>query len=255
MKPIILLTFVLMTFIACQKKENKSPTTLEETKTSTSEKLGTDCYRYEGNGIEVTMQITAAGQEIEGYLKYNLVGKDQNKGRFKGVQKGDTLLATYTFQSEGVESKRDIAFLLKNNQLLEGYGESIVEGTTSKFKNPSQLKFEGTMPLSKIDCKSDATCLVDFGFMHSEIKNDCIELSTINTRLNPLKDGEMIAGDSAFVLFSDDKSKAELFLPHQEKGIVLNKTNEGNWSNTTYKLIAWKGYVIQQNGKAIFGGQ
>jgi hypothetical protein len=255
MKPIILLTFVLMTFIACQKKESKSPAPIEETKPLTSEKIGKDCYRYEGNGIEVSMQITAANKEIEGYLKYNLVGKDKNKGSFKGVQKGDTLLATYTFQSEGVESKRDIAFLLKNKQLLEGYGEMLVEGTTSKFKNPSQLKFDSAIPLSKVDCKGDADCLVDFGFMRSEIKNGCIELSTLNTRLNPLKNGEITSGDSAFILFSEDQTKAELFLPHQEKGIVLNKTNEGNWSNTTYKLIAWKGYVLQQNGKVIFGGQ
>ena len=45
------------------------------------------------------------------------------------------------------------------------------------------------------------------------------------------------------------------FFPYQEKGVVLKKTTQGNWSNATYKLIAWKGYVVQQNGKAIFGGQ
>ena len=255
MKPIILLTFALIAFTSCQKKESKTPVTLEQTTPATSIKLEKDCYSYQGNGIEVSMQITAVDKEIEGYLKYNLVGKDKNKGRFKGVQKGDTLLATYTFQSEGVESKRDIAFLLRNNQLLEGYGEVITEGITAKFKDPSQLKFDGAMPLSKTDCKGDADCLVDFGFMRSEIKNSCIDLNTLNIRLNPLKNGELNSGDPAYILFSDDNKKAELFLPHQEKGILLNKTATGNWSNATYKLIAWKGYVVQQNGKAIFGGQ
>lgn len=255
MKPITLLSIVLVTFISCQKKESKSPVPVEETKSETVEKLAKDCYRFQGEGVEVTMQITAVDKEIEGYLKYNIEGKDQNKGTFKGVQKGDTLLATYTFQSEGVQSERTVAFLLKNQQLLEGYGEMIVEGMTAKFKNPSQLKFEGAMPLSKIECKTNSDCLVDFGYVHSAIKNDCIDLSTLNTRLNPLKDGEMTSGEAAYLLFSADKNKAELFLPKQEKGILLNKTAEGNWAKDTYKLIAWKGYVIQQNGKAIFGGQ
>lgn len=37
-------------------------------------------------------------------------------------------------------------------------------------------------------------------------------------------------------------------------GIILTKTSEGNWSNGDYKLIAWKGCVLQKKGKAIYGG-
>ena len=253
MKKIVTVILVFTTFIGCQKKEANTSKS-EENKAETSKPLEKNCYAYEGNGSKIILQITDIDNGINGYLKYNLAEKDQNKGTFKGIQKGDTLFATYTFKSEGVESKRDIAFLLKNNQLVEGYGELATEGMTTKFKNPSQLKFDSTMPLSKIDCKGTSDCLIDFGFMPSEIKNNCIELSTIPTRLNPLKDGAMSTGESAYVLFSTDQSKAELFLPNQEKGIVLNKKAEGNWDNAEYKLIAWKGYVIQQNGKPIFGG-
>lgn len=65
----------------------------------------------------------------------------------------------------------------------------------------------------------------------------------------------MTEGKSAFVLFNDENSEAEVFLPSKDRGIVLKKTNEGNWSNAEYKLISWKGYVLQKDKKAIFGGQ
>lgn len=81
-----------------------------------------------------------------------------------------------------------------------------------------------------------------------------MELSTLNIKLNPLKDGVKTKGNVAYVLFDNTNKSAEVFFPTENKGIILNKTAEGNWSNRDYKLIAWKGYVIQKNGKAIFGG-
>ncbi len=64
----------------------------------------------------------------------------------------------------------------------------------------------------------------------------------------------MIKGKAALLLFDETKTQAELFLPNANEGIVLNKTNEGNWGNGDYILIAWKGYVVQYNGKPIYGG-
>lgn len=87
------------------------------------------------------------------------------------------------------------------------------------------------------------------------MKQACLELTTLNIKLNPLKEGAMTQGKPAFVLFNDERTKAELFLPNQDKGMVLTKMNEGNWANAEFKLISWKGYVLQKNGKAIFGGQ
>lgn len=82
----------------------------------------------------------------------------------------------------------------------------------------------------------------------------CLELTTLNIKLNPLEDGATSKGNVVYVLFDDKKNKVEIFLPFQDKGIILKKTAEGNWSMGEYKLIAWKGYVLQKFGKAIFGG-
>ncbi|MGJ8591143.1 MAG: hypothetical protein ACSHXF_01270 [Aquaticitalea sp.] len=93
------------------------------------------------------------------------------------------------------------------------------------------------------------------GKSYSELKQACLELATLNIQLNPLKEGAMTEGKPAFILFNDERTKAELFLPNQDNGTVLTKMNEGNWTNKTYTLISWKGYVLQKNGKALFGGQ
>lgn len=93
------------------------------------------------------------------------------------------------------------------------------------------------------------------GQSFSELKKTCLELNTLNLKLNPLKGGATTKGKFAYVLFDNEKKSAEVFFPSENKGIVLSKTAEGNWTNTDYKLIAWKGFVLQKNGIAIFSGE
>ena len=92
------------------------------------------------------------------------------------------------------------------------------------------------------------------GQSFSELKQTCLELNTLNIKLNPLKDGAKTKGSFAYILFDNNRKLVEVFFSFEDKGIILTKTAEGNWSNGNYKLIAWKGYVIQQDGKAIYGG-
>lgn len=93
------------------------------------------------------------------------------------------------------------------------------------------------------------------GRSYSELKQTCLELTTLNIKLNPLKDGAMTKGKFAYVLFNDKHAEAEVFLPTKDKGILLKKTTEGNWSNTEYTLISWKGYVLQKDGVTVYGGE
>lgn len=65
----------------------------------------------------------------------------------------------------------------------------------------------------------------------------------------------MTQGSVAYLQFNENHTVAEVFLPNKDKGLVLTKTSEGNWSNRRYTLISWKGYVLQENGKPVFGGQ
>ena len=120
----------------------------------------------------------------------------------------------------------------------------------------SPEKKEQEKPLkNELNEKSDSeTCLFENRKSYSNLKQQCIELDSLTLKLNPLKDGMITSGHKAFALFDESKSKAELFLPNFNHGFVMEKINTGNWEYGEYKLIAWKGYVLQKNGQAIYGG-
>jgi hypothetical protein len=117
-----------------------------------SEKLVPGCYAYIKNGSTIFLEIFSSEEVISGNLTYHLSGKDKNIGTIDGRQNGDTLIADYTFISEGIESVRQVAFLVNDSVLLEGFGEVTTEGNRSKFKELNSLSFSSAMPLSKSTC-------------------------------------------------------------------------------------------------------
>jgi uncharacterized protein YxeA len=155
MKKLALLMLVLVTIIACKnntKTENQLVTKEENTEKETSNKptLETGCYGYNSDGNQIKMEITEVNENVKGDLNIAYAEKDTNQGKFLGTLKGDKLIGTYTFNSEGTESAREMAFLVKDNQLIEGYGDLNEDGT--KFKDVNSIKYTSTMPLNKVDC-------------------------------------------------------------------------------------------------------
>lgn len=123
-------------------------TVMEDTNTGLLKK---GCYDYSANGNEVRMEITSIDDNlVEGNLTYAYAEKDKNTGTFKGTLNDDKVIGKYTFMSEGVQSIRDVAFKVDNDQLIEGYGDMDESGTT--FKDTSSINYSTTMPLKKVDC-------------------------------------------------------------------------------------------------------
>lgn len=147
MKASILLAVAILTLVGCKnttKEENL------EKETTNTPILETGCYAYKANGNSIKMEITKVSESITGNLNIFYAEKDANQGEFRGTLNGNKLIGTYTFNSEGTESSREIAFLVKNNQLIEGYGELNTSGT--KFKDVNNIKYTSSMPLTKTDC-------------------------------------------------------------------------------------------------------
>ncbi len=112
----------------------------------------TTCYAYQSANDTIMLTLTAAEANVSGNLVYAYSGKDKNSGTIYGIMKGDTLLADYTFMSEGKSSVRQVAFLRRNDGFVEGYGDSKMEGGKMLFKNTGALKFGSTMALQKRPC-------------------------------------------------------------------------------------------------------
>jgi hypothetical protein len=164
MKKQIILSIALLLFLtACKKGEpvvlgNSGSVEENEAQEATgTSKKGTlkeearwDCYlaNLEGNTIEMELHYNT--ENISGTLTYNFEGKDPRTGTFVGKLENNVLLADYTYQSEGVMTKSQIAFKLIDDQFVEGYGDLIKNGT--QFKDPTKLEFNSNMPLKKVEC-------------------------------------------------------------------------------------------------------
>ena len=78
---------------------------------------------------------------------------DKNAGTIAGEMRGDTLIANYTFTSQGKQSVREVVFLKKGNKFLEGVGEVTLDGPKTLFADRSKLTFGESVVFSKVACK------------------------------------------------------------------------------------------------------
>lgn len=158
MKKIIVSALVLMSvLVSCKKEEEKQVETIPDAseKIVVEEQVSDECYSGSIKKDTILMNLTIKGNEVtNGKLSYKFYEKDKNQGTLVGELKGDTLFADYTFMSEGVSSVRQVAFLKKGDSYVEGFGD-VVDDNKGKvtFKDKKQLKFDGNVVLSKVNCK------------------------------------------------------------------------------------------------------
>lgn len=248
---IIILTLFSVILASCNNKPKKE----EQTKVSSKMTEPSTCYSYAKDSNNVQMRIKITNNLASGELLYNYFEKDKNTGTFEGEMKGDTLFADYIFKSEGQSSVREIAFLKNGDTWNEGFGAVEVKEGKTIFKDKNTLSFENNMPLSKTECNLDEKGnLMSLSSVWSSIKDSDVDLAKTATRLNPIEANEK---NPAYLIFSDDRLKAELFLPISKKSLMLERTGkEGNyiWTNGEFELITWKGYVLRKDKKAVYAG-
>lgn len=92
--------------------------------------------------------------------------------------------------------------------------------------------------------------------MFSSLKNADIDVSKDAVTLNSVTDGST---EKAYLLFNEDQSKAEIWMPTEPKSIIFaRKGTEGNytWTDGKLEMIQWKGYVLRtlKQGTPLFGG-
>ena len=153
------LLFLLITCVACnndRSETNNDADTIKDYDTGTSSPAETisECYENINGKDTVFLSIFSQSKVITGSLVYNYYEKDKNSGTIKGNMYGDTLIADYIFNSEGVTSTREVAFLKRESAFIEGYGDMQEEGGKMVFTNRSSLSFSGK-PLRMVNCKEE----------------------------------------------------------------------------------------------------
>ncbi|MEH0155553.1 hypothetical protein V6R21_15510 [Limibacter armeniacum] len=121
--------------------------------TACSSKEKTECYTSLDGKNDVELKLVISGNHVAGDMDYHLEGKDLNSGVVDGEFLGDTLKLIYRFESEGVESEREILFLKQEGKLAEGYGPMEQEGGNMVFTDWEAVEFGKGIILKKEDCK------------------------------------------------------------------------------------------------------
>ena len=101
-------------------------------------------------------------------------------------------------------------------------------------------------------------CNAAAGYTWSEIRNKCIRVFEDGIRVNPVNDPR--ATTSAFIIFSIDSLKAEIFLPDQEEHPILSKRILPNgkyaWNmedDDTYNIrFTENQWIIEKRGKILY---
>ena len=149
-KVIVALVFVSF-FISCKKEKDASlPVTEEVVAEAKSE-----CYSSIKSKDTVKMDLKIDKDlSVVGNLCYRFFEKDKNDGTVIGKLQGDTLIADYTFMSEGVSSLRQVVFVKKGNTYVEGYGDITTDSNGKvTYKDLQTLKFGDGVVLAKVDCE------------------------------------------------------------------------------------------------------
>ncbi|HEY9361642.1 MAG TPA: hypothetical protein VIQ00_00170 [Chitinophagaceae bacterium] len=141
--------------LACNEDKEKDNTAVPSDvyqKTEAPE-LENGCYKMIAQNDSAFLKIKVEDSIVTGDLHYRWFEKDKNDGTIRGVIKDSLLIANYTFNSEGRSSVREVIFKIKNDTLIEGFGDiSMKSVDTVKFKNISHLNFMHDRQFIKIAC-------------------------------------------------------------------------------------------------------
>lgn len=151
-KAIILIAYGLI-LISCNNKAKVNSPISTSPPIPETETLGNQCFLSVVNKDTVEMELNInTNNEVNGKLAYSLYQKDKNEGTIVGNIKGDTLIADYTFTSEGKTSVREVIFLKKDARYIEATGTVLESNGKTVFTDKTKLKFDSNIIFNEVEC-------------------------------------------------------------------------------------------------------
>jgi len=129
--------------------------------------------------------------------------------------------------------------------------------TEPSKKDTLQTVSNDTVPVTKLSAQADEHgCKTTDGETWSIVRNSCIHLSDIGIKLEP-QEAELDKTNPAWLVFTDDKVRVEIFLPTQKKSVIIRKSSpEGEpkkWANGPLTISETNGiYTLDDEGKILY---
>jgi hypothetical protein len=97
-------------------------------------------------------------------------------------------------------------------------------------------------------------CKPSAGYTFSILKNDCVRLFEQEIQLREVNPKQSYTAYST-VIFSENKRKAEIFVPTFESSIILiRKGRRLSWKGNSFELSKAKEYTLKKANKVIYQG-
>lgn len=111
------------------------------------------CYNLmeAGDTIVISLNWQDSGK-FTGSMRYQLREKDRNIGTLKGRLRDSVLLADYQFNSEGMNSRREVAFKMISDYLVEGFGDVTPDSSGFRFTEPLTLRYDLNRKIHRVNC-------------------------------------------------------------------------------------------------------
>ena len=158
MKTFFILAIVSAVFCACNNDSKQASTEISTEDSPKSEpemKIqipNMSCYAYVSGKDTIKLKLEKFPNVVTGMLAYLFNEKDKSKGTIDGVMRGDTLVADYTFMSEGKSSVRQVVFMVKDSIVTEGYGPQEEKDGKMIFKDLATVDFSKGTKMQRIQC-------------------------------------------------------------------------------------------------------
>ena len=157
----VLLTFFSFWLLSCNNQSGQpdiSGTTIHGNATDTIVTHSTPillagCYQMLHKKDIGTMQLSVSDSTVTGKLNYILYKKDSNAGNVKGVIRDSSIIADYTFESEGMLSVRQVIFKIYPGKLVQANGEIEERNGKQFFKDLQHLYYDTSFSFYKTLCK------------------------------------------------------------------------------------------------------
>jgi hypothetical protein len=140
---IIIIVLVIAVIAVLAYKSNHAPAPSTNIPGEVTVENISGCYVAMLSKDVYTLHITSQqGEVVSGTLAFKNFEKDSSNGTFSGTYKKGILLADYTFNSEGMQSVRQVIFKKIENGLVEGFGNVTTIGDREVFVDPSTVAYD-----------------------------------------------------------------------------------------------------------------
>lgn len=154
--PKALFLFLSLLTFSCNNQSQDSSTSNSDTTDEIMVMIPAQtCYVGSVGRDSVFLKTELFPNVVTGTLEYKNYEKDRSSGVIDGIMNGDTLVADYTFTSEGIQSVAQVIFLLQGDTAIEGYGEKEEKDGKMVFKDLGKISFDQSVILNKTACYTE----------------------------------------------------------------------------------------------------